>query len=176
MNKWNKLDPKIRRTSLDVSFWKKLLNFVRFTENKTFDIYNLLGIKLFNWLRVNFSHLKKCILRHIFANTLCIFIKFMISRNWKHHSFSFCYQNYSDKLHGWIEWDSITLKQPTELPWTILYSDCKFKDDIKTKDFWLQPFNSLKIVIDLTSHWYSLQKRPSVTISSNCQFFFKFSF
>ena len=36
INDWNRFDPKIRKIDLD--FWKKLLSFVRPTENKTFDI------------------------------------------------------------------------------------------------------------------------------------------
>ena len=39
-------------------------------ENKTFSIYDPLGIKLFNRLRVDFSHLNEHKFRHNFADTL----------------------------------------------------------------------------------------------------------
>ena len=52
INDWNRLDPKIRK--IDLGFWKKLLSFVRPTENKIFGIYYPLGI---NRLIVGFSHL-----------------------------------------------------------------------------------------------------------------------
>ena len=47
INEWNKPDPNIRRTDSYAGFRKKLLSFIKPTENKTFSIYNPLGIKLF---------------------------------------------------------------------------------------------------------------------------------
>ena len=46
INEWHKLDPEIRRIDSHVDFRKKLLSFIKPTENKTFSIYDPLGIKL----------------------------------------------------------------------------------------------------------------------------------
>ena len=48
INESNKLDPEVRRTDSYVGFRKKLLSFIKPTENKTFSIYNTSGIKLLN--------------------------------------------------------------------------------------------------------------------------------
>ena len=52
------------------SFSKKLLTFIKPTENKTISIYDLLGIKLLHRLRVDFSHLNEHKFSHNFADTL----------------------------------------------------------------------------------------------------------
>ena len=70
INEWNKLDPDISRIDSYVRFPKKLLGFIKPTENKTFSIYDPLGIKLLNRLRVDFSHLNEHKFRHNFAYTL----------------------------------------------------------------------------------------------------------
>ena len=70
INEWNKLDPEIRRIDSYVGFRKKLLSFIKPMENKTFSIYDPLGIKLLNRLRVDFSQLNKHKFRHNFADTL----------------------------------------------------------------------------------------------------------
>ena len=59
INEWNKLDPEIMRTDSYVGFPKKLLSFIKPTENKILSIYDPLGIKLLNRLRVDFSHLNE---------------------------------------------------------------------------------------------------------------------
>ena len=70
IKEWNKLDPDIRRIDSYVGFRKKLPSFIKPTENKTFTIYNTLGIKLRNRLGADFSHLNEHMLRHNFADTL----------------------------------------------------------------------------------------------------------
>ena len=52
-------------------FSKKLKNLkiIKSTEDKTFRIYDSLGIKLLNSLRVDFSHQSEYKLRHNFADT-----------------------------------------------------------------------------------------------------------
>ena len=44
INEWNKLDPDIRKIDSYVGFWKKLLSFIKPTENKTFSIYAVLEL------------------------------------------------------------------------------------------------------------------------------------
>ena len=51
INEWNKLNPEIRRIDSYVGFRKKILSFIKPMENKTFSIYDPLGIKLLNRLR-----------------------------------------------------------------------------------------------------------------------------
>ena len=53
INEWNKLDPEIRRIDSYVDFRKKLLSFTKPMENKTFSIYDPLGIKLRNRLSIS---------------------------------------------------------------------------------------------------------------------------
>ena len=48
INEWNKLDPDIRKIDSCVGLRKKLLSFIKPTENKTFSIYDPFGIKLLN--------------------------------------------------------------------------------------------------------------------------------
>ena len=67
VNEWNKLDPEIRRINSYVEFRRKLLSFVRTTENKTFGINYSLGIKLLSRLRIDFSHQNE----HNTLNPLC---------------------------------------------------------------------------------------------------------
>ena len=69
INEWNKLDLEIRRIDSYVGFRKKLPSFIKPTENKTFTIYDPFGVKLFNRLRVDFSHLNEHKFRHNFTDT-----------------------------------------------------------------------------------------------------------
>ena len=52
------------------SFRKKLFTFIRSLGNDTYGIYNLLGVRLLNRLRLGFSHLRGHKFRHNFSNTL----------------------------------------------------------------------------------------------------------
>ena len=56
INEWGKLDPKLRRIDKYVGYQKKFLSFIKPAENDIFTMYNPLGIKLLNRLRVDFSH------------------------------------------------------------------------------------------------------------------------
>ena len=69
-DKWNKLDLEIRKINSYLGIRKKLLGFIKHTENETFTIYDLLGIKLLNRVRVDFSHLNKLKFRHNFSEIL----------------------------------------------------------------------------------------------------------
>ena len=61
---------KIMQDFSYVGFPKKLLSFIVKLENKTFSIYDPLGIRLLNRLRVDFSHLNEHKFRNNFADTL----------------------------------------------------------------------------------------------------------
>ena len=66
----NKLDSDIKNTDSHAMFRKKLLAFIRPLGNDTYGIYDPLGIRLLNRLRLGFSHLREHKFRHNFADTL----------------------------------------------------------------------------------------------------------
>ena len=51
-------------------FRKKLLAFIRPLGNDTYGIYDPLGVRLFNRLRLGYSHLREHKFRHNFTDTL----------------------------------------------------------------------------------------------------------
>ena len=70
VKEWNKLDPKKRSCQFQESFRKALLNVIRPSENKIFNIYGQVGIKLLTRLRLGLSHLREHKFRHNFEVTL----------------------------------------------------------------------------------------------------------
>ena len=128
---WNKLDPDIRRIDSYIGFLKKLLSFIKPTENKTFSIYDPLGIKLLNRLRVDFSHLKEHKFRHNFADTINPLCSCSLETEGTAHFFLRC-QNYTNirttLMNELNDIDnSITSRQPDELLQIILYGDLNLK-------------------------------------------------
>ena len=134
INEWNKLDPNIRGIDLYVGFRKKLLSFIKPTENNNFSIYDPLGVKLFNRLRVDFRNLKEHNIRHNFADTLNFLCPCSLETKITDHFFVQC-RNYTNirvtLMNELSDIDnSITSRKPNELLRIILYSDCKFKDNV----------------------------------------------
>ena len=70
ITEWNKLDSNIKNIDSHVMFLKKLLAFIRPLGNDTCGIYDPLGIRLLNRLRLGFSHLREHRFKHNFADTL----------------------------------------------------------------------------------------------------------
>ena len=103
-------------------------------ENKTFSIYDPLGIKLLNRLRVDSSHLNEHKLRHNFADTLNPLCSCSLETESTVHFFPRCryYNNIRITLMNELSDidNSITSRQPNELLRIILYGDCKLKDDV----------------------------------------------
>ena len=66
----NKLDTDIKNIDSLAMFHEKLLTFMRPLENYTYGIYDPLGVRLLNRLRLGFSHLREHKFRHNFTNTL----------------------------------------------------------------------------------------------------------
>ena len=134
INEWNKLDPEIRRIDLYVGFGKKLLSFIK-PENKS--IYEPLGIKLLNRLRVDFSHLNEHKFRHNFVDTLNPLCSCSLETESMAHFFLRCryYSNNRITLMNELSDidNSITSRQPNELLRIILYGDCKFKDNVNKR-------------------------------------------
>ena len=59
MNNWSKLDLKVRNSASYLSFKNALINFVRPSDNKIFNIHDKVGVKLLMRLRLGFSHLRE---------------------------------------------------------------------------------------------------------------------
>ena len=70
IKEWNKLDPDKRSCQSYVSFRKALLNVIRPSENKIFNIHDQGGIKLLTRLRLGFSQLREYKFRLNFEDTL----------------------------------------------------------------------------------------------------------
>ena len=70
IKEWNKLDPDKRSFQSYESFHKDLLNFIRPSKNKIFNIHDQVGIKLLTRLRLGLSHLREHKFRHNFEDTL----------------------------------------------------------------------------------------------------------
>ena len=105
-------------------------------ENKTFSIYDPLGIKLLNRLRVDFSPLNEHKFRHKFADTLNPLCSRSLETESTVHFFLRCrYYNIRIALMNELNDidNSITSRQPNELLRIILYGDCKFKDDVNKR-------------------------------------------
>ena len=56
---WNKLYHKIRNSNSYLSFRNALINFMRPSEKKMFNMHDQVGIKLLTRLRLGFSHLRE---------------------------------------------------------------------------------------------------------------------
>ena len=137
INKWTKLDPEIRRIDSYADFPKQLPSFIKPMENKTFSIYDPLGIKLLNRLRVDFSHLNEHKFRHNFADTLNPLCSCSLETETTAHFFLSCryYNNIRITLKNELNDidNSITSRQPNELLRIILYGDCKFKNNVNKR-------------------------------------------
>ena len=64
------MDSDIKNIDSHAMFRKKLLTFIRPLGNDTYGIYDPLGVRLLNRLRLGFSHLMEHKFRHNFADTL----------------------------------------------------------------------------------------------------------
>ena len=70
IGEWNKLNPEIRRSGSYNIFWKSILNFIRASASKVYNINDAIGIKLITRLRLGFSHLRKHKFKQNFRDTL----------------------------------------------------------------------------------------------------------
>ena len=94
-------------------------------ENKTFSIYDPLGIKLLNRLRVDFSHLNEHKFRHNFVDTLNPLCSCSLETESTAHFFLCCryFNNICITIMNELNdiYNSITSRQPNELLRLILY-------------------------------------------------------
>ena len=70
IGEWNKLNPDIRSSGIYNIFRKSLLNFIRPSASKVYNINNTIGIKLITRLRLGFSHLREPKFKHNLQDTL----------------------------------------------------------------------------------------------------------
>ena len=70
IKEWNYLDAKIGNLPLISRFKKLFLIYFKADENSILNVYNLIGIKLLNELRLSFSHLNKHEFCYNFRNTV----------------------------------------------------------------------------------------------------------
>ena len=118
-------------------FLKKLLIFIKSTENKAFSFYYLLGIKLLNRLRVDFSHVNEHKFRHNYAGTSNPLCSCSLETDSMAHLF-LCCRNYTNIritfMNELNDFDkSVTSRQQNELLRIILYGDCKFKGNVNKR-------------------------------------------
>ena len=72
ITEWNKFGTDIKNIDSHAMFRKILLTFIRPPGNDTYGIYDPLGVRLLNRLRLGFSHLREHNFRHNFVdNPLC---------------------------------------------------------------------------------------------------------
>ena len=70
VSEWIKLNPEIRRSGSYNIFRKSILNFIRPSASKVYNINDAIGIKLITRLRLGFSHLSEHKFKHNFRDTL----------------------------------------------------------------------------------------------------------
>ena len=70
ISEWNTLNPEIRRSGKCNIFRKSILNFIRPSASKVFDINDTIGIKLIIRLRLGFRHLREHKFKHNIQDTL----------------------------------------------------------------------------------------------------------
>ena len=95
ITKWNKLDSDIKNIDSHAMFRKKLLTFIRPLENVTYGIYDPLGVRLLNRLRLGFSRLREHKFRHNFADTLNPLCSRSLETEDTEHYFLRCQNNLS---------------------------------------------------------------------------------
>ena len=79
IKEWNKLDTKIKNLPSLSTFKKALLVFCKTEENSLFNVYNPIGVKYLNRLRLNFSHLNEHKFHHNFRDILKLKLPVIIS-------------------------------------------------------------------------------------------------
>ena len=98
ITEWNKLDSDIKNIDSHAMFRKKLLAFIRPLGNDTYGIYDPLGIRLLNRLRLGFSHLREHKFRHNFADTLNPLCSCSLETEDTEHYFLRCQNNLSFRI------------------------------------------------------------------------------
>ena len=111
-------------------FRKKLLTFIRPLENDTHEIYDQLGVRILNRMRLGFSHLREHTFRHNFADTLNPLCLCYLETEDTEHYFLRCQNNISFRTTLMNDLNNINTAiaslNPNDLLRVILYGDKKF--------------------------------------------------
>ena len=91
MNEWNKLNPEIRRSGSYNIFRKSILNFIRPSASKVYNINDAIGIQLITRLRLGFIYLRGLKFKHNFRDTLNPLCSGSIQAESASHYFLRCY-------------------------------------------------------------------------------------
>ena len=130
VNEWNKLDSDIMNSDSYEMFRKKLLAFIRPAGNSMYGIYDPLGVKLINRLRLGFSHLREHKFRHNLADTVNPLCSCTLETENTEHFFLRCQSNLSARTSLMNELSNISNAinslNSTDLIRVILYGDKNF--------------------------------------------------
>ena len=91
IGEWNKLNPEIRRSGIYNIFWNSILNFIRPSASKVYNINDAIGIKLITRLRLGFSHLCEHKFKHNFRDRLNLLCSCSIEVEPTSHYFLRCH-------------------------------------------------------------------------------------
>ena len=98
ITEWNKLDSDIKNIHSHAMFRKKLLTFIRPLGNDTNRIYDPLGVRLLNRLRLGFCHLREQKFRHKITDTLNPLCSCFLKTEDTEHYFLRCQNNLSFRI------------------------------------------------------------------------------
>ena len=137
ITEWNKLDSDIRNIDSHAILRKKLLTFIRPLEKDTYGIYDPLGVKLLNTLRLGFCHLREHEFRHNFVDTLNPLSSCSLKTEDKEHYFLRCQNNLSLLTTLMNDLKNINTEvpslNPNDLLRVILYGDKSFNKETNNK-------------------------------------------
>ena len=133
----NKLNSDIKNIDSHAVFHKKLLAFIRPLGNHTYGIYDPLGIRLLNRLRLGFSHLRENKFRHNFADTLNPLRSCFLETEDTKHYFLRCQNNLSFRTTLMNDLNNINTAiaslNSNDLLRVILYGDESFNKETNCK-------------------------------------------
>ena len=137
ITEWNKLDTDIKNIDSHAMFRKKLLTFIRPLENDLWWIYDPLGVRLLNRLRLGFSHLREHKFRNNFADTLNPLCSCCLETEDTEHYFLCCQNNLSFCTTLLNDLNNINTAiaslNPNDLLRVILYGDKIFYKETNCK-------------------------------------------
>ena len=137
ITEWNKLDSDIKNIDSHAMLREKLLTFIRPLEKDTYGIYDPLGVKLLNRLRLGFSHLREHEFRHNFVDTLNPLSSYCLETENKEHYLLRCQNNLSLPTTLTNDLKNINTEvaslNPNVLLRVILYEDKSFNKETNNK-------------------------------------------
>ena len=137
IREWNNLDPDVRNVDTYLLFHKNLLAFIRPIENGLYSIYDPIGIKILNRLRLGFNLLHERKFKHSFADTVNPLFSCSLGTESTKHYFLCCHNYVTFYTTPMNELNIINHKlntlEPNELVTTIHYGDKNFDNDSNLK-------------------------------------------